>query len=66
MTAPSTEGRNIPALEPHCGSWVATDKPKSRIFEIFDAVVAQQAADAGWLVETTAQYLGRINSERKP
>ena len=51
----------IPELEPHCGSWVITNDNDRRVHETFNRSVAEQAAIAGWNVETAAQYLARIN-----
>ena len=51
----------IPSLEPHCGSWVVTS-PTGQVVELFEPANAQKALDAGWVVETTATYLGRINA----
>lgn len=50
----------IPALEPHCGSWIVTS-PEGRVIELFTERNVQTVADAGWRVETAAAYLGRIN-----
>lgn len=42
-------------------SWIVT-LPNGVVFETFEAHTAQRASLAGWLVETAAQYLGRINA----
>jgi hypothetical protein len=52
----------LPELEPHCGSWIATS-PTGHAVELFERANAQRALNAGWKVETAAQYLGRINRE---
>ncbi len=51
----------IPELEPHCGSWIITSDDDSLARETFSRSTAEQAALAGWNVETAAQYLARIN-----
>lgn len=50
----------LPELEPHCGSWIAT-RPDGRVFELFNRSYAELCASRGWKLETAAQYLGRIN-----
>jgi hypothetical protein len=50
----------IPELEPHCGSWVCTSQTGD-VREFFELENVEKAAAHGWSVETTAQYLGRIN-----
>ena len=52
---------NIPELEPYCGSWVVTRKATGKVIgEFFDRRNVEKFNPATCLVETTAQYLGRI------
>lgn len=50
----------IPELEPHCGSWIVT-APDGRVVELYERRNVELAARNGWSVETTLQYLVRIN-----
>lgn len=52
----------VPPLEPRCGSWICTS-PAGEVREFFERENVARAAIGGWLVETVAQYLGRINGE---
>lgn len=54
----------IPDLEPYCGSWTVTS-PDGEVVELFTRANVERAAAAGWRVETTTQYLCRINAEIK-
>lgn len=55
----------VPALEPHCGSWICTlehpDGQSPRLVEVYSRKDAETLAAAGWLVETAAQYLAKFN-----
>lgn len=51
---------NLPTLT-RCNSWVCTS-PTGRALEFFTPANAQKALDAGWQVETCADYLERINA----
>lgn len=62
MTSSQSNGASLPELEPHCGSWICTH-PRGAVREFSERANAQRALEAGWLVETAAQYLGRINQE---
>ena len=55
----------IPELEPHCGSWIITRKDDGEVIgEFYDRKNAEALFDTGKVViETAAQYLGRINRE---
>lgn len=53
------DGDIVPPLEPHCGSWVLTREGCT--FETSKHETAVKAAALGWKVETTAQYLSRVN-----
>lgn len=55
---------NLPELERHCGSWVASASRGRRV-EVFERADAQKLLDLGWTVETTAQYLARLNRQIK-
>lgn len=55
-------GASIPQLEPHCGSWIVTS-PHGAIRELFECSNVERAVAFGWTVETTANYLARINRE---
>lgn len=54
--------RQIPLLPPRCGSWVVTS-PTGKVRELFDKRLVRVAANAGWKIETSVDYLRRINSE---
>lgn len=49
----------IPALEPHCGSWMVTS-PAGTVTELFDRSNVERAAQAGYRIETAAKYLARV------
>lgn len=54
----------IPELEPHCGSWICTSQDADSghpIREVWTEQDAETLAARGWVVETAAQYLGRLN-----
>ena len=57
---------NIPALEPHCGSWIivarATGLP---VFETFNRRTAEAINQSAYEVLTAAQWLGRFNASLK-
>lgn len=52
----------IPPLPHNCNSWVVTP-PVGRAIELFTLRNVEKAAAAGWRVETTIDYLRRINQE---
>ena len=52
----------IPPLPHNCNSWVVTP-PVGRAIELFTMRNVEKAAAAGWRVETTIDYLHRINQE---
>ena len=56
----------IPELEPHCGSWIISHADTGRAFVelTWRPNVEAMAADNGdkIIIETAAQYLGRINA----
>lgn len=52
----------IPDLESYCGSWIVTS-PAGRVVELYERSNVERAANAGYRVETAAQYLGRVNCE---
>lgn len=65
----------IPELESHCGSWVVSppevdywykirveNKPCLKIVETFSRREAEMFYRQGYIVETAAQYLARINA----
>jgi len=54
----------IPNLPPRCGPWIVTAHDGT-VLEFFDKANVQKAANHGWKVETTADYLHRINTEIK-
>lgn len=56
--------KTLPALEPHCGSWIILRDGRA-LGETFDRHTAQQCLDYGYSIETAAQYLARINREGK-
>ena len=58
MTAPA----DVPMLPPGCGSWVVTS-PDGRVFELYDKVNVVRSARAGWKIETTLDYLVRVNAQ---
>lgn len=51
----------LPKLEPHCGSWIASDDKGKAVCELFHAADALVMLHAGYTVETAAQYLARFN-----
>ena len=56
----------IPELEPHCGSWVASYADTGRAFVELTWRPNVEAVAAYFgnavIIETAAQYLGRINA----
>jgi hypothetical protein len=55
----------IPPLEPHCGSWVVSRKTGEAIGEFYERANVEKFNPATCVVETAAQYLGRVNSQHK-
>lgn len=54
---------HIPDLEPHCNSWVVTRKATGEVVgEFYDRKLVERFDPAKCLIETAAQYLGRINT----
>lgn len=51
----------IPDLEPHCGSWVVSRENGEVIGELFERATVERFNPDTCIVETAAQYLGRIN-----
>jgi hypothetical protein len=59
------EMKTIPELEPYCGSWVVTRKATDEVIgEFFNRHNVEKFNPDTCLIETTAQYLGRINRKR--
>lgn len=55
--------RAVPALEPHCGSWIVSRRSTGEVIgEFFKRSNVEQFNPATCLIETAAQYLGRINA----
>lgn len=55
---------HIPPLEPHCGSWMVTRRATGEVIgEFTNRREVARFNPAVCLVETTAQYLGRINRQ---
>lgn len=52
----------IPPLTRYCNSWVVTP-PVGRAIELFTRRNVEKAVAAGWRIETTIDYLHRINRE---
>lgn len=52
----------IPELPHGCGSWVCSG-PNGQRYEFFERSNVERASAAGWRVETTIDYLHRINQE---
>jgi hypothetical protein len=53
---------SIPKLEPHCGSWVISRRSTGEVIgEFFDRRIVERFDQSKCLIETAAQYLGRIN-----
>ena len=53
----------IPKLERHCGSWIITRKGDATVIgEFFDRRTVERFNPDTCLIETAAQYLGRLNS----
>ena len=55
---------HIPPLEPHCGSWVVSRINGEVIGEFYERSSVEKFNPETCRVETSAQYLGRINRER--
>ena len=56
----------IPALEPHCGSWIVTRKADGQVVgEFFERRSVERFNPENVIIETAAQYLGRLNSIQK-
>ena len=56
----------IPKLEQHCGSWIITRKRDAAVIgEFFDRRTVERFNPDTCLIETAAQYLGRINSHHR-
>lgn len=52
----------IPELEPHCGSWVVSRKADGSVIgEFFERSNVERFNPETCLIETAAQYLGRLN-----
>lgn len=52
----------VPNLEPHCGSWIVTRKSDGAVIgELFHRQTVERINGEKYLVETAAQYLGRLN-----
>lgn len=43
------------------GSWIVSDANGNSVWETFKRETADRAARAGWIVETAADYLSRLN-----
>lgn len=55
--------KQIPELEPHCGSWVVTRKATGEVLgEFFTRSNVEKFNPDTCVIETTAQYLGRVNT----
>lgn len=54
----------IPELPRTCNSWVVTT-PEGPVYELWDRCNVEQAAAAGWRIETAHAYLCRINEQIK-
>jgi hypothetical protein len=58
--------RDIPALEPHCNSWVVSRMSDGAVIGEFTCKARLGVFEAKQVrIETAAQYLGRINGEIK-
>lgn len=54
----------IPPLEPHCGSWIITRRASGEVIgEFSERSNVEKFNPETCLIETAAQYLGRLNSE---
>ncbi len=53
----------VPDLEPHCGSWVVSRKNGEVIGEFFERANVERFNPDTCVVETAAQYLGRVNRQ---
>lgn len=54
----------IPELPRICNSWVVT-APNGAVYELWERRNVEQAAAAGWGIETAHAYLCRINEQIK-
>lgn len=61
--AGNLEQNMLPALEHYCGSWIVTRRTGEVIGEFFDRRNVERFNPATCLIETAAQYLGRVNAE---
>lgn len=53
----------IPSLENHCGSWIITRRATGAVIgEFYERSTVMRFNPETCLIETTAQYLGRLNS----
>jgi len=61
---PTERGPAIPPLEPHCGSWVVTRKSDGQVIgEFFHRRSVERFNPEKVLIETAAQYMGRLNRD---
>jgi hypothetical protein len=64
MSTSQSNAASIPQLEPHCGSWIVTS-PQNVVRELFERANVERAVAAGWKVETTLQWLARLNRQER-
>lgn len=53
---------DVPPLEPHCGSWIATAS-RGRIVEVWTIDDARKLLALGWTVKTAARHLADLNAK---
>lgn len=54
----------IPELERHCGSWIVSRRDTGEVaFETFERSVVERLDPAKAIIETAAQYLGRLHMQ---
>ena len=53
---------NIPNLEPHCGSWIVSDRATGiAVLETFQRSVAEKINQDRYTVKTALQHLVELN-----
>jgi hypothetical protein len=54
---------HVPELEPHCGSWTVCDRETGEgVVEIFRRSIVEKVNANRYYIETTLQYLCRMNA----
>jgi hypothetical protein len=57
--------KTVPGLERFCGSWIVTRRATGAVIgEFFDRNNVEKFDPEKCLIETAAQYLGRVNAQK--